>query len=47
MIFLPEIPPALSETSGPLAEDYARLAHEMCKRITTAETAREATGEAR
>lgn len=47
VIFLPEIPPALSETSGPLAEDYARLAHEMCKRITTAETAREATGEAR
>lgn len=39
VIYLPEIPPALSETSGPLAEDYARLAHEMCDRITTAETA--------
>lgn len=47
VIFLPEIPAALSETSGPLAEDYARLAHEMCERITAAETASQASGQAR
>lgn len=39
-----EVPAALSETSGPLAADYAKLANEMCNRITAAETATSAAG---
>ena len=38
VIFLPEVPHALSETSGSLASDYAKLAAEICARITAAET---------